>query len=142
MAAGKVRVRVSDGWAVYADGGQRGGGETVEVEQATAERWTARGWATVAADKPASRLPSRAAVRRPARPKAGLRLGAGSGVYVIPRHRWDRPWEAKVSRGPVPFSGPVTAPAPLPRPKMVPAWWPVGAVQGRLPPSTDATATL
>jgi len=71
MAAGKVRVRVSDGWAVYADGGQRGGGETVEVDESTAALWLARGWATVPADKPASRLPSRAEVRRPARPKAG-----------------------------------------------------------------------
>ncbi len=71
MAAAKVKVRVADGWAVYADGVQRGGGETVEVDQETAERWCAAGWATAAADMPASRLPSRAAVRRTARPKAG-----------------------------------------------------------------------
>ncbi len=58
---GQFKVRVIDGWAVFADGAQRNGGETLELDADMAERWAADGWVTVVADK------TRRPARRPAR---------------------------------------------------------------------------
>ncbi len=44
MSACTVKVKVREGWAVYDGTSQRGGGETVEVDAATAEQWIAAGW--------------------------------------------------------------------------------------------------
>ena len=44
MAAAKVTVKVVEGWAVYDGKTQRGGGETVEVDRATADAWLQAGW--------------------------------------------------------------------------------------------------
>ncbi len=44
--AGDVTVTVNHGWAVAADGKQHSGGQTVNVDQDTADRWIASGWAT------------------------------------------------------------------------------------------------
>ncbi len=50
--ADTVRVTVADGWAVYVNGEQRGGGSVVEVPADVAEQWQQLGWAQ-AVDKPA-----------------------------------------------------------------------------------------
>jgi hypothetical protein len=42
--AGSVKVKVREGWAVYDGTKQRGGGETLEVDPASAEEWLAAGW--------------------------------------------------------------------------------------------------
>jgi len=65
-----TKVTVADGYQVVFDGTVHLAGETVEVDRDQAARWCAAGWA-VPADRPASRLPSRAEVRRPVRPEAG-----------------------------------------------------------------------
>lgn len=43
-----VRVTVTDGYAVYSDGKQHGGGSVLTVDTDTAEQWIANGWATPA----------------------------------------------------------------------------------------------
>jgi hypothetical protein len=50
--ADTVRMTVTDGWAVYVDGEQHGGGSVVDVPADLAEQWQERGWAQVV-DKPA-----------------------------------------------------------------------------------------
>lgn len=42
---GQTTVIVVEGWAVYAEGRQRTGGERVQVDAALAKHWCARGWA-------------------------------------------------------------------------------------------------
>ena len=44
IAMSNVKVTVREGWAVYDGTAQRGGGETFEVDTATAEQWIAAGW--------------------------------------------------------------------------------------------------
>ncbi len=62
-----VKMTVTDGWAVYVDGEQHGGGSVVEVDTATASRWAERGWARPVEDKQvASRTPPPARARRAA----------------------------------------------------------------------------
>ena len=39
-----VKVKVREGWAVYDGNRHRTGGETVEVDAATADQWEAAGW--------------------------------------------------------------------------------------------------
>jgi hypothetical protein len=51
----KVKVTVVNGWAVYADGEQRHGGEVVEVDRGTAEHWQSRGWVEPVTEKTTAR---------------------------------------------------------------------------------------
>ena len=44
MSADTVKVTVREGWAVYDGEQQRGGGETLETDPATAAQWIAAGW--------------------------------------------------------------------------------------------------
>ena len=43
-----VKVTVREGWAVYDGTVQRGGGETIEVDTATAAQWISAGWVNTA----------------------------------------------------------------------------------------------
>ncbi len=43
-----TRVTVTDGYAVYNDGKQHGGGTVLTVDTDTAEQWVSNGWATPA----------------------------------------------------------------------------------------------
>ena len=58
--AGTVTVTVNHGWAVAADGKQHTGGQTVNVDQDTADHWITSGWATAA-----DTTPQPAKTRRP-----------------------------------------------------------------------------
>lgn len=40
----KVKVKVCDGWAVYDGVAQRHGGQQLDVDRDTAERWETAGW--------------------------------------------------------------------------------------------------
>ncbi len=104
--AGK-RITVNKGWAVYLNGEQVPGGETVAVDQDTAEHWIARGWATEAkapaaraagttktpkaAAKPAGDRPpdekSKRSKPRKATAKASVGTRVPSGQAAKPRTR-------------------------------------------------------
>jgi len=43
-----TRVTVTDGWAIFHDGAQHGGGSALTVDATTAEQWITNGWATPA----------------------------------------------------------------------------------------------
>ena len=67
--AGNVKVTVNEGWAVAVDGKQHGGGQTVNVDRATADHWIESGWATEVKStaKPAAKTsrPTAGRQRRP-----------------------------------------------------------------------------
>ncbi len=60
------RITINEGWAVYVNDDQVPGGNTVAVDDDTADHWIARGWATEA-------KPVKAAAKAP----AGTREPAG-----------------------------------------------------------------
>jgi hypothetical protein len=44
MSAGKVKVQVRDGWAVYNGKAQRGSGEVLDADPDQGKAWLAAGW--------------------------------------------------------------------------------------------------
>lgn len=71
------RVTVTDGYAVYVNGEQIHGGDTIVLDQATAEHWVARGWAVEAkpqpnpaTTKPEAKAPAKAPADKPAKAEA------------------------------------------------------------------------
>jgi hypothetical protein len=54
--ADTVKVTICDGWAVFHDGEQHGGGSVVDIPTDLAEQWQQLGWAK-AADKPTPSKP-------------------------------------------------------------------------------------
>lgn len=48
--AGKTRVTVAAGYAVYVHGEQHSGGDVVEMDTDTAQQWVRRGWAVEATE--------------------------------------------------------------------------------------------
>ncbi len=51
MTAGKVKVRVCDGWGVYDGQRQHSGGEVVDVPADLARKWIAAGWVVMVEPK-------------------------------------------------------------------------------------------
>ncbi len=84
--AGTVKVTIRDGWAVFHDGEQHGGGTVIEVDNETAEYWIAGGWVSPGEEQAGSQAQGHAAgMRSPGRQRHPLRSLHGGWRNPIQR---------------------------------------------------------